>query len=140
MNRKTDKYTEYENKLLNQEKEALDRVHHIVKKHEKLVEDDKEYQLKVKKSMAPVKGVGCIGDFDGKGYVDFNKKGDRVLYTKVLPPTSDARFETIDTLPRIASKYKKTDRGFSLEKMTKRDPNIFLQPTHGMFLSAEQKG
>ena len=34
MNRKTDKYTEYETKLLNQEKEVLDRVHHVVKKHE----------------------------------------------------------------------------------------------------------
>mmetsp|Transcript_46022 Transcript_46022/g.60971 ORF Transcript_46022/g.60971 Transcript_46022/m.60971 type:complete len:82 (+) Transcript_46022:252-497(+) len=81
-----------------------------------------------------------MGDLGGKGYVDIDKKGERIMYTNVLPETSDARFETIDTLPKIASKYKKSDRGFSLGKMSKRDPNLFLKPTYGMFLSAEQKG
>lgn len=78
-----------------------------------------------------------MGDLSGKGYVEMDKKGDRPLYTHTLPETSDARFETIDTLPKIASKYRNANQGFSLRKMTKRNPNFMVQPTHGMFLSAE---
>lgn len=83
------------------------------------------------------KGAGLIGDLAGKGYVEMQKKGNRPLYTQNLPETSDARFETIETLPKIASKYRNANQGFSLRKMTKRDPNFLVMPTHGMFLSAE---
>ena len=83
---------------------------------------------------------GDVGDLKGKGYVDLDRKGDRKLYTNFLPQTSEARFENINTLPRIASKYKKNDRGFSLEKMSQRDPNFMVKETFGGMLSSEQKG
>ena len=85
-------------------------------------------------------GAGDIGDMTGKGYVEMDKKGDRYMYTDRLPETNDNRFETINVLPRIASKYKKSDRGFSLEKMSNRDPNFMVKQTFGNMLSAEQKG
>lgn len=75
-----------------------------------------------------------VGDMTGKGYVEMQKKIDRPFK---VPPTSDARFETIETLPKISSKYRNSDQGFSLDKMTHRNPNFLVQPSHGMFLSPE---
>ena len=57
----------------------------VVKKHDQLRDEDLEYQIKVRKSLATIKGIGNMGDFEGKGYVDIDKKGDRILYTKNLP-------------------------------------------------------
>ena len=68
------------------------------------------------------------------------RKGDRMMYTDLLPSTSEARFETINVLPRIASKYKKSDRGFYLDRMSQRDPNFMVKETFGNMLSSEQKG
>ena len=67
------------------------------------------------------------------------KKGDRSLYTDRLPQISQT-FKTIDTLPKIASKYKKADRGFSLEKMTQRDPNFMVKQTFGNLLDPNLQG
>lgn len=84
--------------------------------------------------------AGDLGDLVGKGYVDMERKGDRYFHTDKLEQTSDARFETINTLPRIASKYKNSERGFYLDKMSERDPNFMIGPSHGTLLSNEQKG
>ena len=62
------------------------------------------------------------------------------MYTDRLPETSEHRFDTINVLPGIASKYKKTDRGFDLDKMTQRDPNFMVKESYGAMLSNEQKG
>lgn len=84
--------------------------------------------------------AGDLGDMAGKGYVDMDRKGERDSYVDRLPPTSEARFETINTLPRIASKYKNSDRGFELGRMSERDPNFMISPSFGVLLSNEQKG
>ena len=94
----------------------------------------------MRKSLASQKGQGLIGDLVGKGYVDMAKKGERIMYTDKLPVTSENRFETINSLPRIASKYRNVDRGFSLEKMSKRDTNYMIMPSYGQMISAEEKG
>jgi len=70
---------------------------------------------------------GDLGDMAGKGYVDMTRKRDRDFYTDKLPKTSEQRFDTINVLPRIASKYKKSDIGFHMDKMTERDPNIMVK-------------
>lgn len=81
-----------------------------------------------------------MGELAGKGYIDFNKQGERYLYTDRLPETSEKRFETINVLPRIASKYKNSEQGFYLDRMSQRDPNFMIGPSHGSLLSNEQKG
>ena len=43
-------------------------------------------------------------------------------------------------LPKIASKYKKSDRGFYIDRMSERDPNFMVKETFGNLLSSEQKG
>ena len=73
----------------------------------------------------------------GKGYVDMGRKGDRLMYTDNLPNLCEQRFENINVLPKIASKYKKSDRGFSLEKMSNRDPNFMVKQSFGNLLSNE---
>ena len=80
---------------------------------------------------------GQIGDLKGKGYVDMDRRGDRMMYTDLLPQTSDARYETINVLPKIASKYKKSDRGFYIDRMSERDPNFMVKETFGNLLSSE---
>ena len=103
---KTDKYTEVENQLREEEKRLLDQVAMVVDYHETLLQQDIEYQINVRKSLAAMKGTGLMGDLIGKGYVEMERKGDRPLYTQNLRETSDERFETIETLPKIASKYR----------------------------------
>ena len=76
----------------------------------------------------------------GKGYVDMDKKRDRDFCTDKLPEVNEHRFETINALPRIASKYKKSDLGFQMALMTERDPNYLVKETFGNMLSAEQQG
>ena len=137
---KVDKYTEAENKLREEQKRLLDQVASVVDYHEKHLEQDIEYQINVRKSLAVTKGAGLMGDLTGKGYVEMERKGDRPMYTQNLPETSDVRFQTIDTLPKIASKYRNTNKGFFLRKMTKRNPDFMVSPAHGTLLSNEQKG
>ena len=134
----TDQYTEEEKSLKSRERNLLEKIQKILLKQEEQLQADREYQMTIRKSMASQSGD--IGDMKGKGYVDLDRKGDRKLYTNFLPQTSEHRFDTIDTLPRIASKYKKNDRGFSLQKMSTRDPNFMVKETFGGLLSSEQKG
>jgi len=91
--------------------------------------------MTIRKSMAS--RSGDIGDLNGKGYVDLDRKGDRKMYTNNLPQLCEHRFDNINTLPRIASKYKKNDRGFSLQKMSERDPNFMIKESFGGMLSSE---
>ena len=81
--------------------------------------------------------AGQIGDLAGKGYVDMIRKGDRYMYTDKLPPTSEHRFDRINVLPSISSKHRKSDRGFSLEKMTERDSHYMISPSNGALLGSE---
>ena len=134
----TDKYTEQERKLKERERRLLEKAEVVVRGQAKRLEADHEYKMYVRKSMAGER-ADDIGDLKGKGYVDMAKRGERTLYTDRLPEISQ-NFETINTLPRIASKYKKTDRGFSLEKMTQRDPNALIKPSFGALLSPELQG
>ncbi len=80
-----------------------------------------------------------IGELTGKGYIDFEKQGERYMYTDRLPETSEKRFETVNVLPKIASKYRSGQK-FSIKNMSERDPNFMIAPTHGILLSNEQKG
>ena len=121
--------------LKKEEKVLLEQIQRIVTKQEKVLEEDHEYQLTVRKSLASQKGD--IGDLNGKGYVDMERRGARMFYTDRLPETSEHRFDSINVLPRIASKYKKSDRGFDLDKMTQRDPNFMVKESFGALLSNE---
>ena len=56
-----------------------------------------------------------------------NKKGDRYMYTDKLPPTSEHRFESINTLPNINSKFRRSDRSFNLAKISQRDSNFMIK-------------
>ena len=134
----TDQYSEEEKSLKSRERNLLEKIQKILLRQEQQLQVDREYQMTIRKSMASQSGD--IGDMTGKGYVDLDRKGERKLYTNFLPQTSEHRFDTIDTLPRIASKYKKNDRGFSLQKMSTRDPNFMVKESFGGMLSSEQKG
>lgn len=68
-----------------------------------------------------------IGELSGKGYVDLQRKGKRVFLTDKVPETSDGRFLSIETLPKIASKYRNVNQGFSIGTMSKREPDFFVQ-------------
>ena len=76
----------------------------------------------------------------GKGYVDMNRKLDRDFYTDKLAGASEKRFDTINVLPRISSKYRKSDLGFQMDKMSERDPNFMVKESFGILLSPEQQG
>jgi len=121
-----ERISEQEKTLKEKERKLLEKIHALLKKHELMLENDKEYQVRIRKSLASQKGRGFVGDLTGKGYVEMDKKGERYMYTDRLPVTSEARFETINTLPKISSKYKSSNQGFSLEKMSERDPNFMI--------------
>ena len=69
--------------------------------------------MTIKKSLATVGGT--TGNLIGTGYVDMDKRGKRNFATDKVAFLCDQRFETINKLPKIASKYRKSDRGFSIE-------------------------
>ena len=72
----------------------------------------------------------------GKGYIDLKNFAPR----KTLNKTSDRQgpnVNFVNVLPNICSKYKKTDRGFSLGKMTKRDHKFLIKEQHGELFSSE---
>ena len=76
------------------------------------------------------------------GFVDIERKEDRktLFHPKLNPGPNERRFDTIDVLPKISSKYRKNDRGFELGKMSNRDPNFMISALHGSMLSNEEKG
>ena len=71
----------------------------------------------------------------GKGYVDLKNFAPRTTLNKLDKKGPNVDF--INVLPSICSKYKKSDRGFSLDKMTKRDYKHIIYETHGQVYSAE---
>ena len=133
-----DKFIDQEKKLKLRQKALLEEIQEVVQIQQSNLEEDREYQLTVRKNIAS--RAGEVGDMAGKGYVDMERKGDRYLFNENLPRTSDARFETINTLPRIASKYQNSERGPRIDRMSERDPNFLISPSFGTMLSNEQKG
>lgn len=53
---------------------------------------------------------------------------------------TDSRFETINLLPNLASKFKRNNQGFSMRTQSKRDPNLLIAPIYGDFKSSEEMG
>ena len=74
----------------------------------------------------------------GKGYLDTSKFAPRKSMNK--PDRMGPNVDFVNNLPTICSKYKKSDRGFSLDKMTKRDYKHIIFETNGDMYSAEQQG
>lgn len=72
----------------------------------------------------------------GKGYIDLKNFAPRKTLNKHDKMGPNVDF--VKALPEICSKYKKTDRGFSLDKMTNRDHKHLIGENNGQFYSAEQ--
>ena len=70
---KTDKYTELEEKLREKEIELIEKSQVVVAHHQKLLEQDKGYQINVRKTLAAQKGLGMMGELTGKGYTDLER-------------------------------------------------------------------
>ena len=52
------------------ERNLLEKIQVILRQQEQHLQVDREYQMKIRKSIAPVAGqIGDIGDLKGKGYV-----------------------------------------------------------------------
>jgi hypothetical protein len=53
---------------------------------------------------------------------------------------TDSRFETVNLLPNLASKFKRNNQGFSMRTQSTRDPNLLIAPINGDFKSSEEMG
>ena len=72
----------------------------------------------------------------GKGYIDLKNFAPRKTLNK-LTDKKGPNVNFVNNLPQICSKYKKSDRGFSLDKMTQRDHKHLIGDSNGQFYSAE---
>ena len=102
------------------------------------MESTKDYQ-----AITKPKHPGMMNTFDeqamtGKGYLDISKFSPRKTLNKIDRMGPNVDF--VNNLPTICSKYKKSDRSFSLDKMTERDHKHMIYQVSGIMYSAEQQG
>ena len=116
----------------------LHKIQKVIIEQDNQMKAQHEYRMDIKKSLAGE--PGGLGDMQGRGYLDMDKKGPRSLYTDRIVIQPGSPFDTISHLPKIASKYKNSDQGFKMETMSKRDPNFMIKESFGNLLSNEQKG